>query len=228
MSPPVGLPSRTGGRGLKPTHDASKTHSPIAATRRRSARHLPKRTSADTTDSARSSISSDSGPSLSTSPVGMNRDHPSSSIIPSFQSSIHPQSALFSSEESLPSDGPAYTAKDKGKAVASDVDNLPPPNTLPLLCPPRMSSLGPTMQSSQVYRSINLHATDPDEPPRLITYTKSAQGFTWNEELFLPSYMISRYSRGRRKQYDGDMGEDEEVTTTEIYVTDDDLRRYYG
>lgn len=228
MSPPAGLPSRTGGRAFKASHDASKAHTPPATTRRRSARHLSKRSSADMTDSARSSISSDSDPSLSSSPISMNRDHAHSSVVPTFQSSNHPQSALFSSEESLPSDRQTNKSKEKGKAIASDVDNLPPPNTLPLLCPPRTSSLGPTMQSSQVYRSINLHATDPDEPPRLITYTKSAQGFTWNEELFLPSYMISRYSRGRRKQYDGDMGSDEDVTTADIYVTDDDLRRYYG
>lgn len=83
------------------------------------------------------------------------------------------------------------------------------------------------MRSSQTYRSVNLHGSDPDEPPRLITYTKSAQGFTWNEELFLPSYMMSRYSRGRRKQYDGDMGDDD-VPIAEVYVTDDDIRRYMG
>lgn len=79
------------------------------------------------------------------------------------------------------------------------------------------------MLSSSSYTSINLNSHhDPDEPPRLITYTKSGQGFTWNDELFLPSYMIGRYGgRGRRKQYDGDFGEDE-VEVAEIFITDEE------
>lgn len=77
------------------------------------------------------------------------------------------------------------------------------------------------MLSSPTYKSINLNGPDPDEPPRLITFTKAGQGFNWNEELFLPSYMISRYSRSRRKQYDGDLGEDD-VEVAEISVTDEE------
>jgi hypothetical protein len=84
------------------------------------------------------------------------------------------------------------------------------------------------MLASSSYTSVNLnsHIDDPDEPPRLITYTKHAQGFTWNDELFLPSYMIGRYggSRGRRKQYDGDFGEDD-VQVVEVFVTDEEAER---
>lgn len=80
------------------------------------------------------------------------------------------------------------------------------------------------MLSSHTYKSINLNGPDPDEPPRLITFTKAGQGFNWNEELFLPSYMIGRYSRSRRKQYDGDLGEDD-VEVAEIFVTDEEANR---
>ncbi|KAI1249315.1 hypothetical protein MGN70_008927 [Eutypa lata] len=34
---------------------------------------------------------------------------------------------------------------------------------------------------------------DPDGPPRLITYLSSSQGFTWNPEIFLPSYVDCDY-----------------------------------
>jgi hypothetical protein len=81
------------------------------------------------------------------------------------------------------------------------------------------------MLSSSSYKSINLnsHHDDPDEPPRLITYTKHSQGFTWNDELFLPSYMLGRYGeRGRKKQYDGDLGDEDHCPVAEIFVTDEE------
>lgn len=77
------------------------------------------------------------------------------------------------------------------------------------------------MLLSHTYKSVNLNGPDPNGPPRLITFTKAGQGFCWNEELFLPSYMISRYYRGHRKQYDGDLGEDD-VEVAEIFVTDEE------
>lgn len=81
------------------------------------------------------------------------------------------------------------------------------------------------MLASGLYKSINLNALhdDPDEPPRLITYTKHSQGFTWNDELFLPSYMLGRYGdRGRKKQYDGDFGDEEHCPVAEIFITDEE------
>lgn len=77
------------------------------------------------------------------------------------------------------------------------------------------------MLFSHTYKSVNLNGPDPDRPPRLITFTKAGQGFCWNEELFLPSYMISCYSRSRRKPYDGDLGEDD-VEVTEIFISEDE------
>ena len=79
---------------------------------------------------------------------------------------------------------------------------------------------------SHSYRSINLNsADDPDEPPRLITYTKSGQGFTWNEELFLPSYMVGRRRRIGGGDWDDDNGAGEEaVEVVEVFVTDEEVR----
>lgn len=94
------------------------------------------------------------------------------------------------------------------------------------------------MLSSSSYKSINLNSGDPDEPSRLITYTKHSQGFTWNDELFLPSYLMGRRYGGRggkaRRRWgyddeDDDMdgvGDfDEEVDrcpVTDIFVTDEE------
>ncbi|QIW95971.1 hypothetical protein AMS68_001489 [Peltaster fructicola] len=41
--------------------------------------------------------------------------------------------------------------------------------------------------SKSEYTVINLGHSDG--PPRLVTCVKSSQGFDWNQELFLPSYM---------------------------------------
>ena len=94
------------------------------------------------------------------------------------------------------------------------------------------------MLASSSYTSVNLndhsdshssssYGSDPSSPPRLITYTKHSQGFTWNDELFLPSYLLGRTgaggygSRGRRKQHDGDFG-DEDVQVVDVFVTDEE------
>jgi hypothetical protein len=91
------------------------------------------------------------------------------------------------------------------------------------------------MAASTSYRSINLNSdfdgTASSSPPHLITYTKTGQGFTWNEELFLPSYMMGRDSAGggrrRRRRYEdedfGD-GDDEVVEIAEIFVSDEEAR----
>jgi hypothetical protein len=34
---------------------------------------------------------------------------------------------------------------------------------------------------------------EPDGPPRLISYLSSGQGFVWNPEIFLPSYLDCDY-----------------------------------
>ncbi|KAK5544347.1 hypothetical protein LTR23_004435, partial [Exophiala sp. CCFEE 6169] len=111
------------------------------------------------------------------------------------------------------------------KHRASYSAHAPAPSAISTLFGQPSSPLGPSMLASSSYKSINLNSMhdDPDEPPRLITYTKHSQGFTWNDELFLPSYMLGRYGeRGRKKQYDGDFGDEDHCPVAEIFVTDEE------
>lgn len=134
---------------------------------------------------------------------------------------------------------------DKGKGKATSLgkeDQIAQVPTTPTSHSffPTNSPLGPDMLSSSSYKSVNLnaHNDDPDEPPRLITYTKHSQGFAWNDELFLPSYLLGRHGRRRRKRfgYDEDDEEDgdddqwvgdghgDQCPVTEIFVTDEEVR----
>ncbi|KAF7532130.1 hypothetical protein G7054_g8258 [Neopestalotiopsis clavispora] len=51
----------------------------------------------------------------------------------------------------------------------------------------RRPSLLSTSFSKEECTVINVG--DPDGPPRLISYLSSSQGFVWNPEIFLPSYL---------------------------------------
>ncbi|OAA50554.1 hypothetical protein NOR_01004 [Metarhizium rileyi] len=55
----------------------------------------------------------------------------------------------------------------------------------------RRPSLLSTAISKQESTVINIG--DPDGPPRLISYLSSSQGFVWNPEIFLPSYIDCDY-----------------------------------
>ncbi|KAF4549042.1 Hypothetical protein D9617_24g017560 [Elsinoe fawcettii] len=50
----------------------------------------------------------------------------------------------------------------------------------------RPSLLGTSLSHSE-YTVINV--AGPDGPPRLVTCVKSSQGFDWNQDIFLPSYI---------------------------------------
>lgn len=54
---------------------------------------------------------------------------------------------------------------------------------------------------------------DPDGPPRLISYLASSQGFVWNPEIFLPSYVDCDYVplENRREPVHDIMLSDEEI-----------------
>lgn len=143
--------------------------------------------------------------------------------------------------------GISKRSKDKQRTGVNrhSIGNVSPPNTVPSrpIHQNRTDSfasynspLGPSMLSSSSYKSINL--TSPhqssDEPARLITYTKHSQGFTWNDELFLPSYLMGRRYGGGRRRWGGydadedmdDVGDfDEEgdhCPVTDIFVTDEE------
>lgn len=133
----------------------------------------------------------------------------------------------------------------KDKQRAQDTKTTPP-NSVPSRALntylTHASPLSPSMLSSSSYKSINLTSRtsgDSDEPARIITYTKHSQGFTWNDELFLPSYLIGRRYGGRggirRRRWEdhdddddemdgvGDFDEDvDRCPVTDIFVTDEE------
>ncbi|KAK0713108.1 hypothetical protein B0T26DRAFT_649331 [Lasiosphaeria miniovina] len=56
----------------------------------------------------------------------------------------------------------------------------------------RRPSLLSSALSKQECTTINI-ADDPEGPARLISYLSSSQGFAWNPEIFLPSYIDYEY-----------------------------------
>jgi hypothetical protein len=56
----------------------------------------------------------------------------------------------------------------------------------------RRPSLLSSALSKQECTTINI-ADDPEGPPKLISYLSSSQGFAWNPEIFLPSYVDYDY-----------------------------------
>lgn len=62
----------------------------------------------------------------------------------------------------------------------------------------RRPSLLSTSLSKQEHTVINIG--DPDGPPRLITCVRSSQGFDWNPEIFLPSYVECDFESLERKR----------------------------
>jgi hypothetical protein len=63
------------------------------------------------------------------------------------------------------------------------------------------------MLTSSSYKSVSLNGPpsrsygyDPNDPPRIITYTKQAQGWSWNDEVFLPGYLLGRRRRERERE----------------------------
>jgi len=52
--------------------------------------------------------------------------------------------------------------------------------------------------SKQEHTVINIG--DPDGVPRLITCVRSSQGYEWNPEIFLPSYVESNFESLERKR----------------------------
>ncbi|KAG9773792.1 hypothetical protein ABEF93_001689 [Exophiala dermatitidis] len=184
------------------------------STPRRSQRYVKDAEQAETSDAGSSSLSSDQESAWSYSTL-------SGRTQGSLQTVAYPSSKVgpFPVSSMSPEEPEGLQRKDKHRA------GCPPPSSMSMLLSQSSSPLGPSMLSSSSYKSINLNSRfdDPDEPPRLITYTKHSQGFTWNDELFLPSYMLGRYGdRGRKRQYDGDFGEQDYCPVAEIFVTDEE------
>ncbi|KAI0424333.1 hypothetical protein F5Y09DRAFT_143472 [Xylaria sp. FL1042] len=53
----------------------------------------------------------------------------------------------------------------------------------------------PSLLSSALSKEecTHINVGNPDGPPRLISYLASSQGFAWNPEMFIPSYLDLDY-----------------------------------
>lgn len=74
----------------------------------------------------------------------------------------------------------------------------------------RRPSLLSSAMAKQECNVINIG--DPDGPPRLISYLSSSQGFAWNPEIFLPSYVDYEYTpleNRREPVHEITLGDDE-------------------
>ena len=78
----------------------------------------------------------------------------------------------------------------------------------------RRPSLLSTAFCQQECTTINI-ADDPEGPPRLISYLSSSQGFAWNPELFLPSYVDFEYTPLEHRR----------DRVVDIFLTDEDIKK---
>ncbi|CAK7231884.1 hypothetical protein SEUCBS140593_008075 [Sporothrix eucalyptigena] len=78
----------------------------------------------------------------------------------------------------------------------------------------RPSLLGSAI-SQQEAHVINIG--DPDGPPRLISYLASSQGFVWNPEIFIPSYV----------DYDYTPLENRREPIHEIFLSDEEIEQMF-
>ncbi|KAK5995532.1 hypothetical protein PT974_03941 [Cladobotryum mycophilum] len=76
----------------------------------------------------------------------------------------------------------------------------------------RRPSLLSSALSKQECTVINIGS--PDGPPRLISYLSSSQGFMWNPEIFLPSYVDCDYVPLENRR----------DPVHEIYLSDEELK----
>lgn len=79
----------------------------------------------------------------------------------------------------------------------------------------RRPSLLSSAISKQEAQVINIG--DPDGPPRLISYLSSSQGFTWNPEIFVPSYI----------DYDYIPLENRREPVHEIFLSDEEIANMF-
>ncbi|KAI1344525.1 hypothetical protein F5Y15DRAFT_114380 [Xylariaceae sp. FL0016] len=98
----------------------------------------------------------------------------------------------------------ARTSGDQAAASSSSSYSSSPQTPAPSKASTSQSSTGkskvlhqrrPSMLSSAFCKDecTVINIGDPDGPPRLISYLASSQGFAWNPEIFLPSYVDCDY-----------------------------------
>ncbi|KAG9237858.1 hypothetical protein BJ875DRAFT_369107 [Amylocarpus encephaloides] len=79
----------------------------------------------------------------------------------------------------------------------------------------RRPSLLSSSLSKQEHTVINIG--DPDGVPRLITCVRSSQGFDWNPEIFLPSYVECDFESLERKR----------DPVHEIILSDEEIKKMF-
>ncbi|KAK8111906.1 uncharacterized protein PG998_008363 [Apiospora kogelbergensis] len=101
-----------------------------------------------------------------------------------FEQSRKPTSSS-SSASSYASSSPQTPGSSKASSPSQSSDK-------PKMMHQRRQSLLSTAFCQDECTVINIG--DPDGPPRLISYLSSSQGFAWNPEIFLPSYVDCDYT----------------------------------
>ncbi|KAK0384601.1 hypothetical protein NLU13_8687 [Sarocladium strictum] len=104
-------------------------------------------------------------------------------------SSIAIPAASAVSHYRRPSAGPS---SDSSYSISPDAST---PSTSPKDKEKMLHQRRPSLLSSAISKeeSTVINIGDPEGPPRLISYLSSSQGFTWNPEIFLPSYIDCDY-----------------------------------
>ncbi|KAJ4421130.1 hypothetical protein N0V82_003894 [Gnomoniopsis sp. IMI 355080] len=77
----------------------------------------------------------------------------------------------------------------------------------------RPSLLSSALSHSEA-RTVNIG--DPEGPPRLISYVAAGQGFAWNPEMFLPSYV----------EVDFEPLQNRREPVVDIIVTEEECRKW--
>lgn len=142
----------------------------------------------------------------------------SSEMTPSISAS---SSSSTASPSSLYSAGTPPTRSAKGKEPVTPLSQLS--QSVPVSTPTRkqqqMHRRRPSLLSPAILHQeahvINIG--DPDGAPRLISYLSSSQGFIWNPEIFVPSYV----------DYDYTPIEHCREPIIEIFLSDEDIQKIY-
>ncbi|GFP54932.1 hypothetical protein TASIC1_0004055700 [Trichoderma asperellum] len=119
----------------------------------------------------------------------------------------------YSSSPSTSSPSASPKGKEKATALASRRPSLLSMSTSESNLVVRI--MAGTALSKQECTVINIGA--PDGPPRLISYLSSGQGFMWNPEIFLPSYVDCYYVPLENRR----------DPVHEIHLTDEEIKNMF-
>ncbi|KAL1899177.1 hypothetical protein Sste5346_003099 [Sporothrix stenoceras] len=146
---------------------------------------------------------------------------PVTSLAMTPSSSASSSSPFPSAASSVYSATPSRIPKSKkGKGVMPPSPPVAPPTRIEEKVNQRMghvrrpSLLGSAISQEEA-RVINIG--DPDGPARLISYLASSQGFVWNPEIFIPSYVDCDYTPLDHRR----------EPIHEIFLSDEEIEQMY-